>query len=45
MIRNAVCIMTDFRVKDLSYSGAMPCNFCLELAYFPLQLYSTLPRA
>jgi len=28
-------------VKDLSHSGAMACNLCLELAHFPLQPHQT----
>jgi len=38
MIRDPARKMNEFRVKDLSYSGAMDCNLCLELAHFSLQL-------
>jgi len=41
MIRDAACKMNNVRVKDLSHSGAMPCNLCLELAHFPLQPHQT----
>jgi len=41
MIRDTVCKISDFCVKDLSHSGAMTCNPCLELAHFPLQSHRT----
>jgi len=42
MIRDTVCKIRDFCVKDLSHSGAMTCNPCLELARFPLQSHRTM---
>jgi len=41
MIRDAAYKMNDFCVKYFSHSGAMICNLCLELAYFPLQPHQT----
>jgi len=41
MIRDPAWKMNDFCVKDLSHSGAMPCNLRLELVHFPLQTHQT----
>ncbi|MDQ6981463.1 MAG: hypothetical protein Q9M08_00445, partial [Mariprofundus sp.] len=41
MIHDPACEMNDFFVKDLSHSGAMPCNLCLELLHFPLRSHQT----
>jgi len=41
MIRDPAWKLNDFRVKDLSHSGAMACNLCLELVHFPLQPHQT----
>jgi len=41
MIRDPARKMNDFCVKNLSHSGAMTCNLCLELAYFSLQPHRT----
>jgi len=41
MIHDPARKMNDFYVKDLSHSGAMPCNLCLELAHFSLQPHRT----
>jgi len=40
-IRDTACKTNDFRVKDLSHSGAMTCNLCLELTHSPLQSHQT----
>ncbi len=37
MIRGTAIKTSDFCVKDLSNSGAITCNICLELTHFDLQ--------
>jgi len=37
MIRDTAIKANDFCVIDLSNSGAITCNLCLELAHFALQ--------
>jgi len=38
MIRDTAFKINDYCVKDLSNSGAITCNLCLELARFSLHL-------